>query len=466
MIRVACLLQLFLRYMKMMRKLIFLSKVTKLGLLVLLLGAPLFVKETQAAPDDLVKPPEGFVALFNGKDLTGWKGLVDNPVTRAKMTPQELAPAQARADEQMRAHWKVLDGVLEFDGHGSHLCTVADYENFELLVDWKIEAKGDSGIYLRGSPQVQIWDPAQWPQGSGGLYNNQKHPKDPLVCADKPIGQWNTFRITMLGDLVTVYLNDKLVVDHVVMENYWESGKPIYPAGQIELQSHGSTLQFRNIFIRPLPAGKPLFNGKDLTDWVIINSAPDNWSAEDGILKCTGKGGGWISTAKEYDNFELSLEFKVPPDGNSGVFLRAPREGDGAYAGMEIQVLDDYAEGYAQLRPSQFTGSIYDVVAAQPRATKKADQWQQMLILCDQQHVKVTINGTVVVDANLADHLDSADKHPGLKQEKGYLGLQNHSAKIEYRNIILKEIKKTKKDKDQTDQTEKEPKKLPEKNTP
>jgi hypothetical protein len=198
-------------------------------------------------------PPEGFVALFNGKDLTGWKGLVGNPKTRAQMTPEQLAEAQKKADEQMRAHWKVVDGVLVFDGKGKSLCTGKDYGDFELWVDWKIKPKGDSGIYLRGTPQVQIWDYSGRPEGSGGLFNNKIHPSKPLKCADNPIGQWNTFRIKMVGEKVTVWLNGELVVDNVVMENYWERDKPIYPAGQIELQNHGNTLYFKNIYLREIP---------------------------------------------------------------------------------------------------------------------------------------------------------------------------------------------------------------------
>jgi hypothetical protein len=169
------------------------------------------------------------------------------------MTPEKLAEAQKKADEAMRAHWKVADGALVFDGKGKSLCTAKDYADFELLVDWKILPKGDSGIYLRGSPQVQIWDSAQRPEGSGGLYNNKKHPSKPIKCADKPIGQWNTFRIKMIGEKVTVWLNGELVVDDVVLENYWERDKPIYPTGQIELQNHGNTLYFKNIYIREIP---------------------------------------------------------------------------------------------------------------------------------------------------------------------------------------------------------------------
>ncbi len=200
-------------------------------------------------------PPKGFKALFNGKDLTGWKGLVRNPKVRAQMSPQELAAEQKVSDENMREHWSVKDGVLLFDGNnkGGPLCTNKDYADFELWVDWKIHEEGDSGIYLRGSPQVQIWDIKLFDTGSGGLYNNQKHPSKPLKTADKPIGEWNNFKITMIGDKVTVLLNDELVVDQVPLENYWERDKPIYPTGQIELQNHGNTLYFKNIYIREIP---------------------------------------------------------------------------------------------------------------------------------------------------------------------------------------------------------------------
>ena len=201
-------------------------------------------------------PPEGFVALFNGRDLSGWKGLVGNPKSRAKMTPEQLAEAQKKADEGMRQHWKVEDGALVFDGKGRSLCTAKDYGDFEFYVDWKILPRGDSGIYLRGTPQVQIWDLDTHPQGSGGLFNNKKNPSKPLKCADKPIGQWNTFFIKMVGDRVTIELNGELVVDNVVLENYWERDKPLYPTGQIELQNHGNTLWFKNVYLREIPREK------------------------------------------------------------------------------------------------------------------------------------------------------------------------------------------------------------------
>ncbi len=213
--------------------------------------AVLFAASAAYAADNA--PPPGFELLFNGKDLTGWKGLVGNPKSRAKMAPEALAAAQAKADKIVAKAWHIKDGALEYNGKGRSLCTAKDYANFEMYVDWKIPPGGDSGIYLRGAPQVQIWDVNRHREGSGGLYNNRKHPRKPIVCADNPIGEWNTFYIKMVGERVTVKLNGKLVVDNVVMENYWERNKPIYPTGQIELQHHGSKLWFKNIYIKELP---------------------------------------------------------------------------------------------------------------------------------------------------------------------------------------------------------------------
>jgi hypothetical protein len=211
------------------------------------------------------RPPEGFKALFNGKDLRGWKGLLarpnDNPAQRAKLSPATLKVEQAKADLRMREHWKAQNGEIVFDGKGDSLCTIKDYQNFEMLVDWKIPPKGDSGIYVRGSPQIQIWEsnsPGQFkpPDGSGGLYNNQKNPRHPLENADNPVGQWNRFRILMVGEKLHVYLNNKLVTRDTVLENYWERDKPIYSSGQIELQNHGGPLWVKNVYIREIPSEK------------------------------------------------------------------------------------------------------------------------------------------------------------------------------------------------------------------
>jgi hypothetical protein len=231
--------------------------VTAVMTLALVLTANAFAQDKPAGKDNT--PPEGFVALFNGKDLEGWKGLLkspnDNPIKRAALSPEDREKAQKEADDNMRAHWKVEDGALVFDGKGRSLCTAKDYGDFEMYVDWKILAKGDSGIYLRGTPQVQIWDTDLKNGahvGSGGLYNNQKNPSKPTAKADKPVGEWNSFWIKMVGDKVWIKLNGQLVVDNVTLENFWDRKAPLFPTGQIELQNHGNTLWFKNIYIKEL----------------------------------------------------------------------------------------------------------------------------------------------------------------------------------------------------------------------
>lgn len=224
-------------------------------------------------------PPAGFVSLFNGKDLSNWKGLAHkNANERRKLTGDALTTAQETADENMRQHWSVVDGVLTYDGEGQSLCTANDFGDFELYIDWKIPSGADSGIYLRGTPQIQIWDPWNVQKhadkaapssteafvtnykngqnlGSGGLWNNKRWRNSPTSLADKPPGQWNTFFIRMVGDQVSIWLNKKQIVDRVKLENYWDKSglTPIPRADQIELQHHGSELYFKNIYIRELP---------------------------------------------------------------------------------------------------------------------------------------------------------------------------------------------------------------------
>ena len=210
-------------------------------------------------------PPKGFTALFNGKDLTGWQGLI--PILeRQKLAadPKAYAEAVKKANAKVLSHWKVQpNGVLYYDGKSNSLQTVKDYGDIELYLDWKIAPKGDSGLYLRGQPQVQIWDSENTPgargldknSGSGGLWNNpEKYGKRPLVNADKPVGEWNTFHIVMKGDKVTVKLNGKLVVDAQPLMNYFAPKSPLPKAGPIELQHHGDPLWFRNIYIKELEA--------------------------------------------------------------------------------------------------------------------------------------------------------------------------------------------------------------------
>ena len=224
------------------------------------------VMTAQVGADDKAGPndntaPEGFALLFNGKDLTNWKGVI--PLgKRAKMSAEELEKAQKASNEKTLPHWTITDGILYYDGKGDSLQTAKDYGDFELLIDWKIEEKGDSGIYVRGQPQIQVWDSdnsagakgADKGSGSGGLWNNPagSKGKTPIKKADKKPGEWNTFRIIMKGDNATVYLNGELVVNDAPLANYWEKSKPLPAAGPIELQHHGDKLWFKNVYIKEL----------------------------------------------------------------------------------------------------------------------------------------------------------------------------------------------------------------------
>ena len=400
----------------------------------------------------------GFTPLFDGRTFEGWKGLVADPPARAKMTAEELAKAQADADGRMRDHWQVVDGVLVFDGKGESLCTASDYGDFELLVDWKIEKGGDSGLYLRGSPQVQIWDPAANPVGSGGLYNNQKGRSVPSEKADRPVGEWNAFRVIMIGERVSVYLNDRLVVDNVVLENYWERAKSIYPTGQIELQAHGNILHFRNIFLREIPRDTaassmalaeadegfaPLFNGRDLEGWT---GDTKGYAAEDGkIVVRPELGSGNLYTAQEYADFVLRFEFKLAPAANNGLGIRAPLEGDAAYAGMELQILEDGSPVYWNLKPYQYHGSIYGVVPARRGFLRPPGEWNTEEVTVRGRRIAVAVNGATVVDADLdaasAGGTIDGNEHPGLKRVSGHIGFLGHGSPVEFRNIRIRELK-------------------------
>ena len=214
------------------------------------------------------KPPNKFTVLFNGKDLSGWRGRQPNynPAEEARLSKEELAAKQAQWNVERDAHWQVdaENGEIVSDGKSPHLATAKDYGNFELYVDWlMVSHNGDSGIYLRGYPQVQIWDPDNprevkngAPKGSGALWNNNAdNPgKWPLVRADNPVGQWNTLRIRMIGSKVSVWLNGKLTVDNQVLDNFFERTQPVVARGPIELQTHNSEMRFRNVYIREIPS--------------------------------------------------------------------------------------------------------------------------------------------------------------------------------------------------------------------
>jgi len=411
----------------------------------------------------LLKMPydHGFVSLFNGTDLNGWKALVGNPITRSKMADAALAAAQSAANEKMKEDWVVKDGLLIFTGHGENLATEKKYRDIEMYVDWKITEKGDAGIYLRGSPQVQIWDTSRREVGaqvgSGGLYNNQKNESKPLTVADNKIGEWNRFHIIMKGDKVTVWLNGILVTDNVTLENYWDRNIPIFPEEQIELQAHGTYVAYRNIYLRELYPNDPvaltaeekkegffsLFNGLDLSQWT---GNTTGYLVKDGVVEVAPEigGGGNLYTKDEFSNFIYRFEFQLTPGANNGIGIRAPLEGDAAYVGMEIQVLDNEAPKYKDLHPYQYHGSVYGVIPAKRGYLLPTGEWNKEEIVARGNKIKVVLNGTVILDGDIKEASKNGTmdhkEHPGLLLPKGHLGFLGHGDVVRFRNMRVKRL--------------------------
>src|SRR5947209_3406834 len=367
------------------------------------------------------QPPKGFAALFDGKSLAGWHGMPHfDPYKLAAMPEDERKTQIEKWTADAKKHWSVENGELINDGQGAYLTTDRDYGDVELRLDYKTVAKADSGIYLRGTPQIQIWDTTKeggkWnlgaDKGSGGLWNNSPGApgKDPLVLADRPFGQWNSFRILMVGERVTVYLNDKLVVDFARLENFWNRKLPLPREGQIQLQTHGGEIRWRNVYVRAIPPAEAnallrqhgssgfvdVFNGKDLTGWA---GPIDQYEVKDGAIVCKPKKGGTIYTKGEYADFVARVEFKLPPGGNNGLAIRYPGQGDTAYVGMcELQVLDDGAAGYAKLDPRQYNGSAYGMVASHRGYQRPVGEWNFEEVTVKGSKIKVELNGTVILN--------------------------------------------------------------------
>ena len=399
-------------------------------------------------------PPEGFKALFNGKDLKGWFGHgTKDPRTLWKMSPEELKKHQEETLKDINAHWSVKDGELINDGKGLYLTTKKDYKDFELLLEYKTVPKADSGIYLRGVPQVQIWDPteeAKWKiganKGSGGLWNNSKGApgKDPLKRMDKPFGEWNKFHIIMIGERVTVYLNDEKVVDNVVMENYFDRKIPIFEKGPIQLQTHGGEIRWKNIFIREITSDndkgyQTLFNGKDLSGW---HGAVNNYEVVDGSIMCKKGKGGTLYAKEEYGDFSFRFEFLLPPGGNNGIAVRSPGKGDPAWEAYEIQVLDDTAKKYAKLQPYQFHGSVYGLAPAQRGALLPVGEWNKQEITFKGSNIRVTLNETTILHQDISKiDLTKVKKVPkGVNRSKGFIGFAGHSDPVKFRNVRIKSL--------------------------
>ena len=347
---------------------------------------------------------------------------------------------------------------------GPFLTSKDSYRDFELELEYKTVAKADSGIYLKATPQVQIWDTTKeggkWnigaDKGSGGLWNNSKGQpgKDPLVLADRPFGEWNKVRILQVGARTSVWLNEKMVVDHAIMENYWNRKLPLINEGPIQLQTHGGEIRWRNIRLRKLSAEQanellsqkgnagfdPVFNGRDFAGW---EGPTDNYVVENGCLRCKKGAGGTIYTKAKYTDFVARFQFRLPAGGNNGLAIRYPGKGDTAYVGMcELQVLDNTHPKFKNLDKRQFHGSAYGMVPAHRGFLRKPGEWNFQEVTVIGSTIKVELNGTVILDCDLSDvsQYMANRPHPGKENPEGHFGFAGHSDPVEFKNVMIKEL--------------------------
>ncbi len=427
-----------------------------------------------STPVSAETPPAGFSPLFNGKDLTGFRGgdtydhrkLLSLPEAERKALIDKWTASMLEVNPKSgKPHWYFESGELVNDGLGAYATTEKDYGDFELLIDYKTVPKADSGIYLRGVPQVQIWDSTEKEKfnigadkGSGALWNNSPGApgKDPLVLADKPFGQWNQFRIMMVGSRVSVWLNGKQVVKNAVMENYYDRKLPVPVKGPIQLQTHGGEIRWRNAFVREIPPAEadrilskdgesgftPLLNGRDLKGWA---GPLDNYEVVDAAVKCKAGKGGTIYTEKEYGDFVVRLEYKLPPGGNNGLAIRYPGKGDTAYEGMcELQVLDDNYEKVtnSKIDPRQAHGSAYGMAAAARGFQRPPGEWNYEEVTVKGSKIRVELNGFVVLDTDLSQIKEylANSPHPGKDRVRGHFGFAGHNDPVMFRNVRLREL--------------------------
>ncbi len=429
------------------------------GPLLFSVAALLLASAVQAAD-----PPVGFESLFNGNNLSGWHGMghVD-PRKLADMSESERTAFLAEQTADALQHWTVENGELVNDGQGAYLTTDREYGDIELILEYRTVPLADSGIYLRGSPQVQIWDPTEEAKfsigankGSGGLWNNNPGTpgKDPLVRADRPFGEWNHFRIVQIGSRISVWLNHQQVVDHAIMHNFWDRSRPMFARGPIQLQTHGGEIRWRNLFVREIPPSEAnrllaaenawsfrrVFNGKDLTGWA---GPTAGYEVVNGELRTRPGSGGTIYLQEELTDFAARLEFQLPPGGNSGLAIRYPGSGDAAYSGMcELQILDNDAEKYASLDPRQFHGSAYGMVAAERGYLRPTGEWNFQEVTIKGPTIRVELNGNVILDADLSTvtELMANSPHPGKDRTSGFFGIAGHSDPVKFRNIAVREL--------------------------
>ncbi len=406
------------------------------------------------------KAAAGFRPMWNGKDLTGWHGQRHfDPYKLAAMTPEERAKLRAEDDATVAKHWRIDGAELINDGEGAYLTTDAAYGDAEYGLEYKTVALADSGIYLRGSPQVQIWDTTKaggkWEigadKGSGGLWNNEQYERFPSQVADRPFGEWNRLEIRQIGSLCWVKLNGIVTAEGVVMENYWNRKLPLPRTGPLQLQTHGGEIRFRNLSVREIGGEEAnallaahaadgfttLFAGGSLDGW---QGDTDSYEVVDGAIQCKAGKGGNLFTKDRYTDFTVRLQFRVPPGGNNGLAIRYPGTGDPAYTGFEVQVLDDSAEKYAKLAPYQYHGSVYGMVPSHRGYQRPVGEWNFEAVTVRGSHFTVMLNGTPIVDADTKGLESHLKDHLGKERTEGHFGFCGHQDPVAFRAVSIKAL--------------------------
>lgn len=363
--------------------------------------------------------------------------------TTPKMKKAAKAKALKAAAEAAKG-WVIDGGKATFAGTvAGAVATEATYGNFVLYTEWKSE--GEASLGVRGIP---------------------------ATIALKPTAGWNAMLVNVVDERLTVVLNGKEIISNVIIENALDASKPTPTEGAFILTSDGKAVALRNTFMKALPATpkfelsaeekkegfQVLFDGTSLNEFT---GNKTNYVTKDGTIFVTAQygGSGNLYTKKEYGNFVLRFEFAfVNPGVNNGIGIRTPMGVDAAYDGMEIQVLDHHSPIYAGwLKPQQHHGAVYGIIKPEIITFPELGTWNTEEIYANGDHIRVTVNGQVILDGNIREACqghnvapDGSNKnpytldhknHPGLFNEKGHIGLLGHGPGIKFRNIRIKELK-------------------------
>ena len=412
----------------------------------------------------LQKLPEAAYAPVFGNET--WSVVALNPIEKASMKAKKIKKAEAAAAQTAAQVWKATEtGMAYAGGAAATMGSGKNYENFELMFEWKGEGK--AGLGVRSIPQIDLGG-----DKSGALSGNVEGKNAPAKVADNAAGEWNTVYVKVLNDRVTVNVNGVETASNVILENVYDRNVPAFVEGQLMLIGEGAPIEFREMYMRELPSTprfelseeekkegfEVLFDGTSMHKWT---GNTTDYVPVDGTIYVTAQygGSGNLYTKKEYSDFVFRFEFAFMRKGvNNGVGVRTPMGVDAAYEGMELQILDHDAPIYKNLREYQQHGSVYGIIAAKRVKFPALGEWNTEEIRFEGDNVKVTVNGEVILEGNIREACQghnvapdggkknpyTVDKknHPGLFNKKGHIGFLGHGAGVKFRNIRILDLSK------------------------